>query len=111
MCTVIFQQDFCGKVGKKFQIGNVYSLTERKDNSCLCMWMTLNWLERNRTSIRLVLMKDLDLGEPTYFLDRVYLGCTQRECQMSKDIVDNYKNMFESRIFDGAVEKLPETRV
>ena len=26
----------------------------------------------------------------------VYLGCTQRECQTSKDIVDNYRNMFES---------------
>ena len=39
-----------------------------------------------------ILMKDVDLGEPTSFLDHVYLGCIQRECQMSKDIVDNYKN-------------------
>ena len=23
-----------------------------------------------------------DLGEPTSFLDHVYLGCTQRECQI-----------------------------
>ena len=30
-------------------------------------------------------MKDLDLGEPTFCLDHVYLGCTQRECQISKD--------------------------
>ena len=35
-------------------------------------------------------MKDVDLEEPTSFLDHVYLGCTQRECQLSKDIVDNY---------------------
>ena len=35
------------------------------------------------------------------------LGCTQRECQMSKDIVDNYRNMFESRISAGARETLP----
>ena len=41
-------------------------------------------------------MKDVDLGGPTSFLDHVYLGCTQRECQTSKDIVDNYRNMFES---------------
>ena len=33
------------------------------------------------------LMKDVDLGEPTSFLDHVYLGCTQRECQTSKDNV------------------------
>ena len=25
-----------------------------------------------------ILMKDVDLGEPTSFLDHVYLGCTQR---------------------------------
>ena len=36
----------------------------------------------------------------------VYFGCTQRECQTSKDIVDNYRNMFESRISVGAMEKL-----
>ena len=57
-----------------------------------------------------VLNKDVDLGEPTSFLDHVYLGCTQRECQTSKDIVDNYRSMFESRISAGAKEKLP-TRV
>ena len=39
-----------------------------------------------------------DVGEPTSFLDHVYLGCTQRECQISKDIVSNYRDMFESRI-------------
>ena len=53
-----------------------------------------------------ILMKDVDLGEPT-FLDHVYLGCTQRECQPSKDIVDNFRNMSESKIFAGATEKLP----
>ena len=40
----------------------------------------------------------VDLGEPTSFLDHVYLGCTQRQCETSKDIVDNYRTMFESRI-------------
>ena len=54
-----------------------------------------------------VLNKEVDLGEPTSFLDHVYLGCTQRQCQTSKDIVDNYRTMFESRISAGGVEKLP----
>ena len=51
--------------------------------------------------------KEVDLGEPTSFLDHVYLGCTQRQCQISKDIVDNYRTMFESRISAGGTEKLP----
>ena len=36
-----------------------------------------------------------------------YLGCTQRKCEISKDIVDNYRSMFESRISAGRLEKLP----
>ena len=53
-----------------------------------------------------VLMKDVDLGEPTSFLDHVYLGCTQRECQTRKDVVDYYRHMFESKISAGATEKV-----
>ena len=49
-------------------------------------------------------MKDVDLGEPTSFFDHVYLGCSQRECQISKDIVNNYRSMFESMICSGATE-------
>ena len=56
------------------------------------------WIVRN---------KEVDLGEPTSFLDHVYLGCTQRQCEMSKDIMDNYRTMFESRIFAGATAKPP----
>ena len=33
-------------------------------------------------------------------------GCTQRQCEISKDIVDNYRTMFESRISVEATEKL-----
>ena len=35
------------------------------------------------------------------------LGCTQRECQISKTIVDNCRDMLESRISGGAKEKQP----
>ena len=48
-----------------------------------------------------VLNKEVDLGEPTSFLDHVYLGCTQRQCEISRGIVDNYRAMFESRISAG----------
>ena len=50
-----------------------------------------------------VLMKYLDVGKPTSFLDHVSLGRTQRKCQTSKDIVDTYR----IQISAGATEKLP----
>ena len=45
-----------------------------------------------------VFNKEVHLKEPTSFLDHVYLGCTQRRCEISKDSVDKYRAMFESRI-------------
>ena len=53
-----------------------------------------------------VIMKGVDLGEPTSFLDHEYFGCTERECQTSKDVVDDYRNMFEPKMSVGAAEKL-----
>ena len=47
----------------------------------------------------------VDLGEPTSFLDHVYLGCTQRECKSNENLIQECKKMFESNI--GAIEKLP----
>ena len=38
--------------GGKFQIGNVSLYIINKDYSYLCMWMTENWLERNKILIR-----------------------------------------------------------
>ena len=52
------------------------------------------------------LMKDVDILEPTKFLDHVYLGCTQRECKPNEKI-GQYNKMFESRISAGATEQLP----
>ena len=66
--------------------------------------------KQNLDPMRKVLDKEVDLGEPTSFLDHVYLGCTQRQCQTSKDTVDNNRTMFESRISAGRVEKLPFSR-
>ena len=54
-----------------------------------------------------VLNREVDLGEPTSFLDHVYTGCTQRQREKSKVIVDKYRTMFESRISAGGTEKLP----
>ena len=58
-----------------------------------------------------LLNKEVDLGEPTSFLDHVQLGCTQRQCEISKDIVDNYRTMIESRISTGATEKIHARKI
>ena len=63
--------------------------------------------EQNIDPMWKVLNKEFDLGEPTSFLDHAHLGCTQRRCEISIDIVDNYRTMFESRISAERIEKLP----
>ena len=75
----------------------------------LCMWMTskLAGQKQNINPMWKVLNKEVDLGEPTSFLDRVYLVSTQRQCEISKDIVDKCRTMFEFRISAGATEKSP----
>ena len=53
-----------------------------------------------------VLNKEVDLGEPTSFLDHVYLGFTQRQCETCKNTVDNYRTMFESANFRGGSREI-----
>ena len=53
------------------------------------------------------MLKNVDIDEPTSFLDHVYLGCTQRECKPNEIIIEQYTKMFESRISAGATEKPP----
>ena len=57
-----------------------------------------------------ILMKDVDLGEPSSFLDHVCLGCTRRECRISNDILDNHGRMFESRISAVAMENFTRNK-
>ena len=62
--------------------------------------------KQNMASMWKKSMKHVDLHEPTSFLDHVHLGCTQRECKPNEAIIEQKKEMFESRISAGA-EKLP----
>ena len=54
-----------------------------------------------------VLNKEVDLWKPTSFFDHENLGRIQRHCEISKDIVDNHRAKFESRVSAGWTEKLP----
>ena len=45
--------------------------------------------------------------KPTHLLDHVSLGCTPRECKPNKILINGYRNMFESFLSAGSIEKLP----
>ena len=96
------------RLGKSSELGMlIHTQRKRIILVCVCRKKKLAGKKQNVIPTWKIPMKDIDLGERTSCLDHVYLGCTQRECQISKDIVDNYKSMFESRISAGAMEKLP----
>ena len=82
---------------------------DRKQNLFFCVCVDdIKMIGRthNLNPLLKKLMKLVDLGEPTSFLDHVYLGWTQRECKTNESIVEECKNMFESRISAGATGKL-----
>ena len=87
---------------------NAYSYTVNKGCSYLCMWMTSSWLARNKTLIRCgKYSKKLIWKNQRLSLIMYTWGWTQRQCEISKDIVDNYRTMFESRISAVRTAKLP----
>ena len=98
ICTGILWQDcfgkgnlrksYCNTVGRRFPIRTAYSYTVKKGYSFLCMWMTSNWLERNKSLIR--------CGK----------NSTKKSIWESKDIGDNYRTTFELRISSGGAEKI-----
>ena len=96
-------------LGEGFQLGMLIRTPRKRIILvCVCGWQKIGWKETKHL-IRCgeYSIKKVDLGEPTSFFDHVFLGCTQRQCEMSKDIVDNYRAMFESRISAEGTEKLP----
>ena len=89
MGNAIRESSFSFRMGKSSKLGMLFVNWE-KDYSYLCMWtIKLTGKTENIKPTWNIFMEDVDLGEPTSFLDHVYLGCTQRECQTSKDIADN----------------------
>ena len=83
---------------RKFQIGKCLFVHHQKGLflSVYVDDIKLAGKKQNFEPMWKLLNKEVDLGEPTSFFDHVYLGCTQRQCEISKDIVDNFTTMFES---------------
>ena len=94
--------------GRKFQIVIVSLCIVQK--KFLSMYVDdIKWAgkKQNIDPMWKALNKEIDFGEPTSFLDHENLDRTQRQCQISKDKVDNYRTMFESRISAVGADKLP----
>ena len=114
-----FWQDYYGKcnlrkcfearLGESFQMGLlIRTPSKRMILIFACWWKKKkgwkgirNWSDVESTS------KEVDLGEPTSLVNHLYLGCTPRQYELSKDVVDNSITLFESRISAGWTEKLP----
>ena len=100
---------YCSVVGRRFPIGNAYSYTVKRCHSYLWIWMTSNWLERNKTLIRCgkYSIKKLIWENQHLSLIMDTWAVLTDKSEISKDIVDNYRTMSESRISAGRTEKLP----
>ena len=119
ICMVILWQDYYGKGNlRKFNCSTVgkrcpnwtYLFVHREKGWFSSVYVDdikLAGKKQNFDPMWKGLNKEVDLGEPTSVVDHEKLGCTQRQCEISKDIVDNYRTMFQSRISAGATEKLP----
>ena len=109
--TAIWESSIKIRLGKSSKLGMFFVNREKGLFLSVCVDdIKLAGKKQNLDSMWKVLNKEVDLGEPTSVLEHVYLGCTQRECQISKNIVDSHRNMFESRISASATEKLSETK-
>ena len=95
-------------MGRRTDLGMSILFIENKDCSFRYSWMTLKMAgqTQNMAPMWKKLMKNVDLDETTSFLDHVYLGCTQCECKPNEIIIEECREIFESRISAGETEKL-----
>ena len=83
----IWENPFEIRLGEVFQLG-MLTRTPWKKGLFLSVYVDDIKLagkkQKNIDPVWKVLNKEVDVGEPTSFLDHVYLGCTQRQCEISK---------------------------
>ena len=110
-CGTDSSRKFCGNLdGKKYRLGNVYFFTKKHG---LCLSGNVEWYENgceeadHGSHVAEIDETLLVLQEPTSFLDHVYLGCTQRERKSNKIIINQYRQLFESRISAAATDQVP----
>ena len=76
-------------MGKKYRIGNACLFIEKGLFSSVCVDdIKMSGKKQNIVSHVEEIDENVDLGDPTSFLDHLYLGCTQRECKSNQIIVE-----------------------
>ena len=85
--------------GSKFQIGNVSSFVVEKDYSYL--YIKLAGKKQILDPMWKVLNEEVDLGEPTSFLDHIYLGCTQKTMPNKQRYCGHLQNRVRIENFRG----------
>ena len=97
MGEVVWESSFGTVLGKSFKLG-MFLCQQSLEDFFLSMHVDDIKLAGTTENIMeptwKIPMEDVDLGEPTSRNDHIYLGCTQRECQICEDIVANYSDMF-----------------
>ena len=114
ICMVILWQDCsCEKIQLEHgweKIPNWECLFVHREKKmvliCVCRWHKIGWKETKSWSDVESIQQRSRFAELTSFLDHVYLVCTQRKCETSKDVVDNYRVMIESRISTGGSKEI-----
>ena len=68
--------------------------------------MTRNWLERKTLTRcgKYSTKKSIWENQHLFLIMYIWGVCSQRQCEISKDLVDQHRTMFESRISAGATE-------
>ena len=104
---IIWENPIEVRVGEGFQLGMLIHTPWKGLFFSLCVDdIKLAGKKQNIDPMWKVLNKQVHMWDSASFLDHVYLTCTQTQFETSKDIIDHYRIMFESRISIGTTEKL-----
>ena len=103
-----FENSYKSTVGRRFPNWECLFVYREKDYSYLCMWMPLNWLERNKILIRCGnYSTKKSIWENQHLSLIMYTWDALKDNVKSAKILDSDRTMFESRISAGGTELLP----
>ena len=97
--------------GKPYQPGNVFTCMKSSDSShrFWCMRKSLG-KQQNMGSMWKMLQKEIDLGDPTPWIDKCIFGCTQREAKVDARAVQSKNELFKKLMTTREAEEEDETK-
>ena len=102
----IWENPFEARLGEGFQLGMLIRTPwKRVVLICVCGSHKIGWKETKHWSDVEITQQRSRFGRTNILPWSCILVCTQRQCVISRDILDNYRTMFESRISAASTEK------